>query len=603
MAGNDKKKKPQTPGGGKPRKDTVPAKGSAAPATGGQVITYANDPESGMQPLVPAPGYTDHRPKTYKGGSAQTFVNGHGLDMSQTENRNFVSEVNRHERAMFRRRANAEQEEFDRASRQAKEQRYRESQARRNQERLDRNFERGAFSTREGWENLGRSKGRDKDGNEVSYGRGAAGVKDYDARYEKLRKRADVLTKAFETGDYTGRGKEWAAIRKLVADTHANGGLTDKQLAGIEAKMESLRGGLNDRINYANKAYEYYAARDIARKRREIGDDAGLLSDDQLNAAFDKRKWDNVREAVEKYGKSDPATSADNETGGFLRSGDRIDALKTMLDNGISATQLARIAVNSGEGDWKNRYDKLLAGRLSSEARTSGVEDIGVEFLKQQLARGDAGIKALNDAIADANTVTGKTKAARIKEISWDDEPSIPSDKPSPAGEPEKKPPTPQEARTAAENAEMFRQGATTEEVEQLGPMKKRADAGVQNAGNIAEYATQTGALPPALTPRETSFMKAVPGSHQSDGSMGVLTPMRAFGLPDLQANLNESFAEAGIPLTPRKTAEAPAPEPKRPSPPVMYGGNTGEHAMQTVETGFDRAANKVARKVKSWFD
>ena len=599
MADNDKKKKPQTPGGGKPRKDTAPAKGPAAPAaTGGQVNIYANDPESGgMQPLVPGPGYTDHRPKMYKGGSAQTFVNGHGLDMGLTENRNFVSEVNRHERAMFRRRANAEKEEFDRKTRQARDQRDRESQARRNQERLDRNFARGVFSIREGWENLGRSEGLDKDGKKVSYGRGAAGVENYDARYEKLRKRADILTKAFETGDYTGRGKEWAAIRKLVADTHANGGLTDKQLAGIEAKMESLRGGLNDRINYANKVNEYYAALDVARKRREIGDVDGLLSDDQVNAAFDRRKWDNVRGAVEKYGKSDPTTYAFNESGDRIDALktrlDRIDALKTMLDNGISATRLAGIAVNSGEGDWKSRYDKLLSGGLSRGARTSGVEDIGVEFLRQQLARGDAGIKALNDAIAGANTVTGKTKAARTKEISWDDEPSSP---------PEKKPPTPQEARTAAENAEMFRQGATAEEVEQLGPTVKRANEEVQKAGNIAEAAASVGALPPALTPREKSFMKMIPGSHQSDGSMGEVTPMRAAGFADMQANLNESLVEAGIPLTPRKQA-TPAPEPNQPPPPVLHGGNTGEHAVQTVETGFDRAANKVARKVKSWFD
>ena len=64
MADNDKKKKPQTPGGGKPRKDAAPAKGPVAPAaTGGQVNIYANDPESvGMQPRVPGSGYTDLRP-------------------------------------------------------------------------------------------------------------------------------------------------------------------------------------------------------------------------------------------------------------------------------------------------------------------------------------------------------------------------------------------------------------------------------------------------------------------------------------------------------------------------------------------------------------
>lgn len=562
MADNDKKKKPQTPGGGKSRKDTTSAKGSAAPATGGQRGIYANDPESGLPPLVPSAGYTDYRPKAYKGGSSQTFVNGHELDMGQTENRNFVSEVNRHERAMFRRRAKTEQEEFDRKTRQDKDRMYREGQARRNQERLDRNFARGVFSTREGWENLGRSEGLDKDGKKVSYGRGVAGVENYDTRYEKLRKRADILTKAFESGDYTGRGKEWAAIRKLVADTHANGGLTEKQLAGIEAKMDALRDGLNDRINYTNKATEYYAARDLARKRKEIGDDAGLLSDDQVNVAFDKRKWDNVRSAIEKYGKAGPATYALNESGDFRRTGDRIDALKTMLDNGISATQLARIAVNSGEGDWRARYDKILSGGLSSEARTSAVEDIGVDFLKQQLARGDAGIKALNDAITSANTVTGKTKTSRTKEISWDDEgtsalPEKDTEMPALSG---KKSPTPQNARTAAENAEMFRQGATTEEVGQPGPTARRADESVQTAGNIAEAAAQAGVLPPALTPREKSVMKMVPGTHQSDGSMGEVTLMRAAGLPDIQANLNESLTEAGIPLTPRQK-DAPASE------------------------------------------
>lgn len=552
MAGNDKKKKTQTPGGGKQRKNTASEKGPAAPATGEKADIYANDPESGgTQPLVSRSGYTDYRPKNYKGGSAQTSANGHGLDTGKTENRNFVSEVNRHERAMFRRRANAEKEEFDRKSRQAKEQRYLETKTRMNQARLDRNFERGAFSTREGWENLGRSKGRDKDGNEVSYGRGAAGVKDYDARYEKLRKRADILTKAFETGDYTGRSKEWAEIRKLVADTHASGGLTDKQLAGIEKKMEDLRGGLNDSINYANKVNEYNAARDIARKRKEIGDDAGILSDDQVNATFDKRKWDNVRGAIEKYGKADPATYGFNESGDFRPTGDRIDALRTLLDNGISATQLAKIAVNSGEGDWKSRYDKLLSGGLSSEARTSGVEDIGVEFLKQQLARGDAGIKTLNDALS-----AGKPKLVRAKEISWGDETSLPSG----GTEPERKPPTPQEARTAAENAEMFRQGATTGEVAQLGPTVKRSNEDVQKAGNIAEAAANVGALPPALTPREKSVMKAVPGSHQSDGSTGEVTPLRAAGLPDIVANTKEALKEA--PLTPRQEG-TPAPTPK----------------------------------------
>jgi hypothetical protein len=129
----------------------------------------------------------------------------------------------------------------------------------------------------------------------------------------------------------------------------------------------------------------------------------------------------------------------------------------------------------------------------------------------------------------------------------------------------------------------------------------KRADEGVQKAGDIAEATAQAGAHPPALTPREKGIMKAVPGSHQSDGSMGEVTPVRAAGLPDIVANTKEVLEEA--PLAPRKTAEAPAPESKQPSPPVMYGGSTGEHAMQTVETGFDRAANKIARKVKSWFD
>jgi hypothetical protein len=148
----------------------------------------------------------------------------------------------------------------------------------------------------------------------------------------------------------------------------------------------------------------------------------------------------------------------------------------------------------------------------------------------------------------------------------------------------------------------MFRKGATAKEVAQPGLTAKRVDdEDVQKAGAIAESAAKVGVHPPALTPRETSIMKHVPGSRQSDGSMGEVTLMRAGGIPDIVANTKEALEEA--PLAPRKTAEAPAPEPKQPSPPVMYGGSTGEHAMQTVETGFDRAANKIARKVKSWFD
>lgn len=580
MADNDKKKKPQAPGGGKPKKGAAPAKGTAAPATtGGQANIYANDPESGMQPLVPGAGYTDNRPKTYKGGSAQTFVNGHGLNTGKTENSNFVSEVNRHERDMFRRRANVEKEEFDRASRQVKDKRYREAQARRNQERLDRNFERGVFSTREGWENLGRSKGRDKDGNEVSYGRGAEGVKDYDARYEKLKGRADQLTKWLEEGDFAGRGKEWAEIRKTVAQTHAGGGLTEKQLKGIEAKMDSILAERNERADRANRLQTFYANKTLQEKRQKLGDSYGLLSDEQVKSMSDKRKWDNIRKASDAYLSSvnqkdgsgkriDPDTTVKgfDENGDFRtvsRGGDRVKAMQDLLDNGISLTAMAKMAVQSGDKKWQDSYQKIMESK-DADKRDRAVESLGHAYLRSMLDKGDEGIKSLNDAIVKANTVSGRHSShGPNKILSWSDNPAsdTPGDKPPTT-------PTAQKARTDAENAEMFRQGATAEEVGQLGPTVKRANGDVQLAGDLAESAAQDGTLPPALTPREksfvNSFMKTMPGSHQSSGWMGEVTPNRAAGLPDLQANVNEALAEAGTPLAPRKPeTNAPAPEKK----------------------------------------
>lgn len=624
MAGNDKKKKPQTPGGGKPRKDTAPSKGSAAPATtGGQMSTYANDPESGMQPLVPAPGYTDHRPKSYKGGSAQTFVNGHGLDMSQTENRNFVSEVNRHERAMFRRRANAEQEEFDRASRQAKEQRYREAQARRNQERLDRNFERGAFSTREGWENLGRSEGRDKDGKAVSYGRGASGVEGYDSRYEGLMRKADKLSKLFEVNDLTGRGDEWAAIRKLAESTHAKGGLTAKQLDALEAKMQGLVDEHNDRVDYSNAQNAYRQKRSIAQRRKEIGDIANLLSDEQVDAAYNKRRWRNIKSAIAAYNDASPMTnlSAD-ESGVVKRSGARIEALQTLLDNGMSAEKLARIAIQSGQGNWAKLYDDILSARGSEEQRLSAIEDLGVAFLQVQLGRGEKGQKALMDVISPNSAVS---KAPVIKRFSWDaplEEPAQTSLAEPIQGSPVKLL-TPVQAEREAEDRVLAGKGATTRTIQRHGPTVERAADDVQSAGAIADAETREGLAPQPLSPKVKGWMKLVPGPHQSDGSVGELTPFRFHGAPDILANVSEATGlHLTTPLTPRKTSPQVSPEHLVPGllssetsepaaagagaparqVPHLYGGSTGEHAMQTVETGFDKAADALARKVKNWF-
>lgn len=575
MADKDKKKKPQTPGGGKPRKSAAPAKGSAAPATGGQTNIYANDPETGgMQPLVPGPGHTDYRPKNYKGGSAQSFVNGHGLDMGRTENRNFVSEVTRHERDMFRRRANAEKEEFDRASRQDRERRIGELLARKNQERRDRNFERGVFSTREGWENLGRSKGRDKDGNEVSYGRGAAGVKDYDARYEKLKGRADQLTKWLGEADLASRGKEWAEIRKMVARTHAGGGLTEKQLEGIEAKMDSILAERNERADRSNRLQAFRENEALQEKRQKLGDSYGLLTDEQVKSLSDKQKWDNIRKASDAYltsvnqkdesGKRiDPDTTVrgfdrNGNFGRLSREGSRVDAMQDLLDNGISLTNMAKMAVQSGDKKWLGYYQRIMASQ-DDDKRDRATESLGHAYLRSMLDKGDEGIKALSDAIANASAVSGKpSNKGPNKVLSWDDE-----ETPAPA----KETPTPQDARTAAENAEMFRQGATAEEVAQPGPTAKRADESVQEAGTIAEAAANAGTLPAALTPREKSIMKAVPGSHQSDGSMGEVTPMRAAGLPDIVANTKEALEEA--PLTPRQEGtSAPTPKNETGTPP-----------------------------------
>lgn len=542
----------QTPRGGRPR-ETKDGQGRAPGKKErilGSFTEYANDPLGlGNEAL----GVADFRGKRYQGGTAETFVGGRGVDMSQTENRNFVSATNRHERAMARRMMNAKEEDWDIARKEEKDRRWKERQDQRKKMYADRNFDNAVFSTREGWANLGRTSGVDADGKAVTYGRGASGVKNYQERYDNLKYRADQLSGWLKEGDFAGRGKEWAEIRKEVARTHANGGLTEKQLEGIERKMDSILAERNERADRANRLQAFYAKKSLQEQRQKLGDVYGILSDEQVKSMSDRQKWDNIRKASDAYlasvnQKDDAGNRIDPDTkvmgftksgdfGTVSRGGDRVKAMQDLLDNGVSLTAMARMAVQSGDKKWLDSYQKIMSSQ-DGDKRGRAVESLGHAYLRSMLDKGDEGVKALRDAITKDNTVSGRPNNGPNKILSFKDRPPEADI---------------QQARKDAEDAKMFEQGATKAEVEQPGPTVKRADQEVQDAGAAAMALSQAGELAPKV-PKAKDVLSVVPGSHQSDGSMGELTPLRAAGLPDIEANAMDVLEKKTGPLPPRNT-------------------------------------------------
>lgn len=418
-------KKKQTPRGGQPRRASNPVQRNLSVATtpARPFGLFANDPTGtgGDAPLV---SRVDFRRRGSRSGSDETFVGGRGINMSLTENRNFVADMNRHERSMFRRLSKAEQEDWDVARREQKDLRDREQAARRRQEYADRNFEGAKFDAQSGWDNLGRTKGVDAEGNAVVYGRGAEGVTDYDKRYAELKKKADALSEAFDAGDFTGRGKEWKAIRNMVRKSHESGGLTEKQMEGIEKKMESLSAGLSDSADRARRFQKFYEKKDLQKKRQQLGDTYGLLSDDQVRTMSEKQRWDNVRKASDAYlasvsQRNEDGSRVDPDTvqamgfdkqgnfGVVSRGGDRVQAMQDLLDNGISLSQMARLAVRSGDKKWTDAYGKIMSSGSDTARKNRAVESLGHAYLRSMLDQGDDGIKALSDAIASETSVGG----------------------------------------------------------------------------------------------------------------------------------------------------------------------------------------------------
>lgn len=564
----DRNSKKQTPRGGRARSKSA-SNTFTVSETKPVTLVYANDSGLGLAgDDAPLAGRADFRPKRFKGGSAETFVNGRGVDTSRAEGRNFVSEAVNHERDMFGRLARAEKEDFDIARREEKERQRRERAERGRQEHADRRFRKAEFSSQEGWDNLGRSEGVDEKGNSVKYGRGAEGVKNYDERYGKLKARADFLDKLIVEGDFTGRGKEWKAIRKMVERSHESGGLTEKQLEGLEKKMDALLGERNDLAEQTNRKIAFYERKDLQDRREKLGDKYGMLSDDQVRSMSESKRWDNIRKASEDYsasisrrGEDGNAVNPDDVTMGFKpsgdfgvvgRGGDRVQAMQALLDNGISLTAMARMAVQSGDKKWADSYAKIM-GMESGEDQSRAIENLGHEYLSEMLGKGEAGVEALTKGLEAQTTVSGKPrKQGPNRIVTWDDMSGDGVTKPAqavPANAP-----APLEARRGAEDEEMYRQGASTAEVVQPGPTEKRAEPAVQAAGGIAESAARTGVMP-ALDPRTRGVMQTIPGEHQSNGSVGELTPIRAAGLPDMMANVMEAIPQN--PLEPRKKEDA----------------------------------------------
>ena len=202
-------------------------------------------------------------------------------------------------------------------------------------------YDRREFSSQRGWDNLAREgspKGQQIDG--------------YDDRMKVLLARADQLKEAFAKGDYTGRGKEFAAIMDAVNNTHGKGGgLTNEQMEALEKKMDSMRKGLNKRAQLANEANEFYRQRELRNRRAAVGDAEGLLTDDQV----DKLYGDNQRKIVSTAlkGVVDWQYTPDVK----LQSGGNAAMKDILSKNGVDFRKLAGMAYQSGAyGDLFEKY-------------------------------------------------------------------------------------------------------------------------------------------------------------------------------------------------------------------------------------------------------
>ena len=259
-------------------------------------------------------------------------------------------EIRQAQRERLRRRSEYIDQQMDRFHRIGDQQRY----------------DRREFSSQRGWDNLAREgspKGQQIDG--------------YDDRMKVLLARADQLKEAFAKGDYTGRGKEFAAIMDAVNKTHGKGGgLTNEQMEALEKKMDSMRKGLNKRAQLANESNEFYRQRELRNRRAAVGDAEGLLTDDQV----DKLYGDNQRKIVSTAlkGVVDWQYTPDVK----LKSGGNAAMKDTLSKNGVDFRKLAGMAYQSGAyGELFEKYRTETDPVRKREA----MDNMAIAFLRDNM--------------------------------------------------------------------------------------------------------------------------------------------------------------------------------------------------------------------------
>lgn len=256
-------------------------------------------------------------------------------------------------------------------------------------QRADRAFENADFNDVAGWKNLGRTTHVDKDGNEISLGRGASGVRDHDARLAKLLDLGAKLLDAMgdgKLGNITGRRKDLQRLLDVVGTTNDEGGLTEKQLVGLESKLKTMRKELGDKAEFVDRQTGYYAKRDMDRKRREIGDSAGILTDDAVAKQYDRKRWQTISDTLSGIGK-DPENYFQN--------------LDTLSKNGVNVREVARIAINQNP-DLAVKYG-------DAKDKDAFLEQVGLDQLRKS-TRTPEGMQALDTALKDIRNVDGRPK-------------------------------------------------------------------------------------------------------------------------------------------------------------------------------------------------
>lgn len=339
-----------------------------------------------------------------------TTVNGMGLDMSKSGERDIRANAARTIRTQQTWAYNDMVEERNRTQEQKRLARINAAYERGQQKVDDRNYANRRFSSQRGWDNLGRVRegdakaiqgyGRDHDQYKQSWGQLEARMKQLGEYYDKVG--------GVGLG---GKGKEFAQVRDLIQKTHERGGLSQAQMEAALDKMDSYRQGILSTADAGAAVTARMARQEAARNRKSLGILAEGLTDEQVAGEIAKQRHGRVGEALGAIAalkrEHEPRQQADldddTRTPGVE---DYTKHIGTLLDNGYSMADMYRAAMRDKDASAKFRAaaQQMKQNGSSDEAIQ---EAIGLQFLQQTYDANKGDLTNLDKAVKAINTVGG----------------------------------------------------------------------------------------------------------------------------------------------------------------------------------------------------